>query len=141
MSVLQFTYAATSPPWHHHSHTHHHCNHPCWWLCHLQCRNNSPILLPHPPSAGTATHITVSITLTADTATGDSTATYSAGTIHTKTRHTDICILVNYDLQLSTTLRFLQGGSREKTLRTPQVKGDYIRNRVHSNQQWIMEER
>jgi len=26
----------------------------------------------------------------------------------------------------------LQGGSKEKTLRTPQAKGDYIRNRVHS---------
>ena len=35
----------------------------------------------------------------------------------------------------------LQGGSKEKTLRPPQVKGDYIRNRVHSNQQQIMEER
>ena len=39
--------------------------------------------------------------------------------------------------QSTTTLRFLQGGSKEKTLRTPQVKGDYIRNRVHSNQQRI----
>ena len=27
----------------------------------------------------------------------------------------------------------MQGGSKEKTLRTPQVKGDYIRNRVHSD--------
>ena len=34
-----------------------------------------------------------------------------------------------------------KGGSKEKTLRTPQVKGDYIRNRVHSNQQQITEER
>jgi len=31
----------------------------------------------------------------------------------------------------------LQGGSKEKTLRTPQAKGDYIRIREPSNQQWI----
>ena len=31
----------------------------------------------------------------------------------------------------------LQGGSKEKTLRTPQVKGNYIGIREPSNQQWI----
>jgi len=50
-------------------------------------------------------------------------------------------ITVRATLWLSTTLRFLQGGSKEKTLRTSQAKGDYIRNRVHSNQQQITEER
>ena len=49
-------------------------------------------------------------------------------------------VFVRATLQSSTTLRFLQGGSKEKTLRTPQAKGDYIRNRVPSNQQWITEE-
>jgi len=84
------------PPWHHHSHTHCHHNHPCCQHSHLWHRNNSPTsdigvcITTHlcclTPSASTATHIT----LTADT------ATYGAGTTHTNTRHTDVCILVNY---------------------------------------------
>jgi hypothetical protein len=38
--------------------------------------------LSHPPGAGTATHIADTITLAADTATGNSTATYGAKTTH-----------------------------------------------------------
>ena len=42
------------------------------------------------------------------------------------------------DKQYSWGMHTLQGGYKEKTLRTPQAKGDYIRNREPSNQQQIM---
>jgi len=42
---------------------------------------------------------------------------------------------------MMTMMKIVVRGSKEKTLRTPQAKVDYIRHRVHSNQQQIMEER